>query len=145
MTNSLKNIIRGFVAVIILLGVIYGAVVFYQTRPRQIITGLLHLDRAPASLANSECASWGMTDVLTTCVFQVDPTDFPALTKGWQFNPEPAHGGSYTFSGGPKIGPNFPVSAAFAVNNPPEFLHGGRVSLVTDTTQSWVQLDYYEE
>ena len=145
MTIGRKNIIRAFVAVILLLGVIYGAVVFYQNRPRQIITGLLHLDRAPASLANAECASWGMTDVLTTCVFQVDPADFPALTTGWQFNPEPAHGESYSFSGGPKIGPNFAVSAAFAVNNPPAFSHGGRVSLVTDTPRSWVQLDYYEE
>jgi len=145
MTIGRKNIIRAYVVVILLLGVIYGAVVFYQTRPRQIITGLLHLDRAPASLANAECASWGMTDVLTTCVFKVDPADFPALTTGWQFNPEPAHGGSYSFSGGPKIGPNFAVSAAFAVNNPPAFSHGGRVSLVTDTPRSWVQLDYYEE
>jgi len=145
MTIGRKNIIRVFVAVILLLGAIYGTVVFYQTRPRQIITGLLHLDRAPASLANAECESWGMTDVLTTCVFQVDPADFPALTKGWQFKPEPAHGGSYSFSGGPKIGPNFRVSAAFAVNNPPAFSHGGRVSLVTDATRSRVQLDYYEE
>lgn len=145
MTIGRKNIVRGFAAVILLIGASCAALFFYQTRPRQIISGLLHLDHAPASLANAKCESWGMTDVLTTCAFQVDPADFPALTKGWAFRPEPAHGGSYAYSGGPKIGLNFPVSAAFAINNPPEFLHGGRVSLVTDAARSRVQLDYYEE
>lgn len=145
MTIGRNNIIRGFVAIILLVGVIYGAVVYYQTRPRQIIAGLLYLDRAPASLANAECESWGMTDVLTTCVFQVNPADFPVLTRGWHFKPQPDRGGSYSFSGGPKIGPDFPVSVAFAVNNPPTFSHGGRVSLVADATRSRVQLDYYEE
>ncbi len=145
MSLGRKHIIRGFAAVLLLSGMIYGAQSFYQTRPRQIITELLRLDRAPASLANARCESWGMTDVLTTCAFQVNPADFPTLTKGWAFKSEPAHGGSYAYSGGPKIGPNFPVSAAFAVNNPTEFLHGGRVSLVTDAARSKVQLDYYEE
>lgn len=145
MKTTRQRIIRSVYAFALLAIAGYIALFIYETRPTQIVGNLLRIDRVPASLREAECESPIATDVLTTCVFQIDPADFAALGKGWRFVREPAGGGSYSYSGGPKIGLEFPVAVAFGVNNPPEMPHGGRISLVTDATRSRVQVDYYEE
>lgn len=122
----------------------YAAMAFYQTRPRQMVGNLLRLDTVPPSLANAQCESWGATDVLSTCAFDIEPADFPSLLTGWRFVEGAASGGSYRFSGGPKVGREFPVTTEYSAT-PPEFTNGGRISLVTNKERSRVQLDYYEE
>lgn len=144
MPISRKHVSRVVAGLILLMLAAYGASVFYQTRPRQIVASLLRIDQAPSSLTNVECESWGMTDVLTTCAFDVDPADFPMLLAGWQFSEQLASGGSHSFANGPRLRPEFAVTTEFAVN-PTEFKHGGRVSLVTNARRSRAQVDYYEE
>lgn len=122
----------------------YAAIAFYQTRPRQMVGNLLRLDTVPPSLANVQCKSWGATDVLSTCVFDIEPAEFPGLLAGWRFTEGAASGGSYGFSGGPKVGRKFPVTTEYSVT-PSEFKNGGRISLVTNKERSRVQLHYYEE
>jgi hypothetical protein len=144
-TISRKNVIRGFIALILLLATGYCANFIYQTRPRQIIGSLLRLESVPASLRNAKCESWGFTDGLTICAFEIDPADFPALLRGWQFDQTPASGSSYSFVNGPRLDPEFSVAAQFSILNPPAFPHGGRVLLVADASRSRAQVDYYEE
>lgn len=142
---SRKSVLRSLLALTLVLAAAYCASVICQTRPRQIIASLLRLEHAPASLRNAECASWGWTDVLTTCAFEIDPSDFPALLTGWSFTQSPAHGASHQFSTGLKVGREFPVTAQFSILNPLAFSHGGRVLIVADAVRSRVQVDYYEE
>lgn len=119
--------------------------VIYETRPTRIVGHLLRLSRIPASLRNAECESWSVSDVLTTCTFELDPTDLPKLLTGWSFKRLSAKGRSYSFSGGPKLGREFPVDVEFAIANPREFPNGGRVSLIADASRTRFQVDYYEE
>lgn len=142
---SRKNVIRGCIALILLLATGYCVNALYQTRPRQMVASLLRLQSVPTSVRNVECESWGITDVLTTCTFEIDPADFPALLKGWQLKRTHDGGGSYSFANGPKVGPEFPVAVAFTVINPPAFPNGGSVILVADGSRSRAQVDYYEE
>lgn len=121
------------------------ATLFYQTRPRHLVGTLLRLESVPTSIRDAECESWGLTDVLTTCYFQIDPAEFPALLNGWAFQEKNARGGIYSFSTGPKLGPDFPIAARFSVQNPTEFKNGGQVILVVNATRSKVQVNYYEE
>jgi hypothetical protein len=110
-----------------------------------MVTSLLRLKSMPSSVRNAECGSWGITDVLTTCTFEIDPTDFPALMNGWQFKRTRDGGGSYSFANGSKVGTEFPVAVAFTVIDPPAFPHGGSVILVANRSRSRAQVDYYEE
>lgn len=137
-----KKFLWGCSALLLLIATGYFS---YQTRPRQIFGSLLRLESVPSSVRNVECESWGITDVLTTCYFEIDPAEFPALLKGWAFRQTPAGGGSHSFAGGPRVGPDFPVTAEFIVQNPPEFPHGGHVILVADGTRARVQVNYYQE
>ncbi len=117
----------------------------YETRPNRIVGHLLRLSQIPASLQNAECESWSVSDVLTTCTFDLDPKDFPTLLTGWNFKQRSATGGSYSFSGGPKLGREFQVESEFGISDPPDFANGGRVSLVADASRTRFQVDYYEE
>jgi len=117
---------------------------YYQALPSQMIARLLRLDRAPSSVANAACESWGVTDVLTTCSFEVDPAEFASLLTGWPFKEQAASGGSYSYSGGPRIGQEFAVATEYSVL-PQQFEHGGRISVVANKERSLVQVDYYEE
>ncbi|HEY0085681.1 MAG TPA: hypothetical protein VGB65_07195 [Allosphingosinicella sp.] len=140
-----KNLVRGCIALPLLLSTVYCANFIYETRPRQIIRSLLRLESAPSSLRNVRCESWSITDVTTTCAFEIKPADFPLLLRGWQFVRVPAGGGSYSYAMGPKLGQEFVAASNYSINNPPEFAHGGHVWLIVDSTRSRVQVDYYEE
>lgn len=144
MRSGRKIIGRGAAALLLLAIAGYAGTVFYQTRPQRIVTALLRLDESPSSLRNVECESWGFTDVLTTCAFEIDPSEFPELLTGWRFAESAASGQSYAYAGGPRVGPAFAVAREFSVT-PREFVHGGRISLVTNAQRTRGQVDYYEE
>ncbi|MCH2238729.1 MAG: hypothetical protein MK060_12665 [Blastomonas sp.] len=139
-----QTIKKGAVAFIVIATAIFFVVFISAPRANKTIGTLLRLEDVPSSLANAECETWGMTDVLATCAFEIDPRDFASLLTGWDFSQMPASGGSYEYSGGPKVGREFPVAVEFSVS-PNEFESGGRVSVVADKARSRVQLDYYEE
>ena len=137
--------IRGLAALILVLPAGYCANYIYETQPRQRIGSTLRLDSVPASVRNAECESWAVTDVATTCTFDIDPVDFPRLTTGWRFTAVLASGDSYGYAMGPKLGPKFAINTLLSVKNPPEFPHGGHVWLVADARRSRVQVDYFKE
>lgn len=121
-------------------------------RPSQRVKSILKLAEVPTSFQEGQCEYWGFTDVLETCFFRVEPKDFPKLLTGREFKDEfvggqPGgwhNGRSHSWGGGPKVGPDFKVEAAF-VATPEEFEHGGHVRLVTDKQHSMVQVDIYIE
>ena len=135
---------RGIVGLTLASLAAYAAIAFYQSQPKQMVSSLLRLNHVPPSVGNAQCESWGITDALSTCTFDVEPAEFPTLLTGWSFIERKASGGSYGFSGGPRVGREFPVATEFSVT-PREFTHGGRISLVANEERSRVQLDYYEE
>ena len=139
-----KNIGLGGATLLLIAIAGYAGMAFYQTRPHRVVTALLRLDESPSSLRNVECESWGFSDVLTTCAFEIDPSEFPKLLAGWPFAESAASGQSYAYAGGPRVGPAFPVAREFSVTTR-EFVHGGRVSLVTNAQRTRGQVDYYEE
>ena len=140
-SQTLKQGAIAFVAIAI---AILLANLFSEPSAEQRIGSLLRLENVPSSLANAECESWGMTDVLATCSFELEPEQFSNLLTGWDFRQTPASGSSYEFSSGPKVGREFPIAVEFSAS-PSEFEHGGRISIVADVERSRVQLDYYEE
>jgi hypothetical protein len=109
-----------------------------------LIADALALKRSPNSIGAARCKSWGFTDRLTTCSFDVSQRDFTVLLSGRRWTVQPATGGSYGFSGGPKVGPEFPVEVEY-IALPPEFKHGGEVRLVANHERTRVQVDLYEE
>jgi hypothetical protein len=132
-------------ALLLLLAGADCAALFHQTRPERLIGSMLRLESAPRSVRNAECESWGLTDVLTTCYFDINPAEFPALLRGWAFRQHPSGGGSHSVASGPKVGPDFTVATEFYVQNPPEFPNGGHVILVVDGSRTKARLDYYQE
>lgn len=123
----------------------FSAKALYTKYQKHILATLLRLETSPSSLRNVECESWGFTDILTTCAFEIDPVEFTALLRGWQFVETSASGNNYSFSGGPKVGPEFMVVVEYSTIDPKNFPDGGRISLVADQSRSKWQVDYYEE
>lgn len=117
----------------------------YFTSQKHIVTTLLRLETSPSSLKNVECESWGFTDVLTTCAFEIDPVEFTSLLSVWQLDEKSVSGNNYSFSGGPKVSSEFMVAVEYSNTDPKDFPHGGRISLVADNSRSKWQVDYYEE
>lgn len=131
------------VAILLVAGVTVTAIC--NARQKHLVAMLLRLETSPSSLRNVDCESWGWSDVLTTCAFEIDPIEFPRLLSGWQLVEAPANGSNYSFSSGPKVGKEFTVVAEYSITDPKDFTHGGRISLVTDKSRTRWQLDYYEE
>lgn len=130
-------------AILLVAGVTVTA--FCNARQKHLVVMLLRLETSPSSLRNVDCESWGWSDVLTTCAFEIDPVEFPRLLSGWQLVEAPVKGSNYSFSSGPKVGREFTVVAEYSITDPKDFTHGGRISLVTDKSRTRWQLDYYEE
>lgn len=145
MSDCIHRVLHNLVMSAIFTGTLFIVLVVYEGRPNHVVRSILRLEQLPASVTNADCESWSWTDVLTTCTFKLDPRDFPQLLKGWPFRRLTATGGSYSFSGGPRLGREFAVNVAFAVDDSPEFPNGGRIALVADAQRARVQLDYYVE
>ena len=129
---------------VVILASLTGAAAFYRSQPNQEVRNLLRLDHTPSSFRNGRCEFWGFNDLLATCVFEIDPAEFPVLLSSWHFARRSVNGSSHDFSGGPKLGASFAAATEYSVN-PTDFSHGGFISMVTDREQSHVQLSYYEE
>ena len=139
-----QRIKRGLIGLIAVGLTTVAGKTYYENQPSQQIAHLLRLNDAPISLKNASCEDWCMTDATVTCAFEIDPRDFGTLLLGWPFKEDAASGGSYSYSGGPKVGRDFQVAVEYSVK-PAEFKEGGRVSIVANKARSMVQLDYYEE
>lgn len=112
---------------------------------RPVLEATLAIRPLPQRVQTLECESYGFTDVLATCAFTIDPVGFPALLRGRTFNEVPCDGrDSWTFTGGPRVGPQFPLSACYTAE-PPDFEHGGFVRVATDAGRTRVITDLYIE
>ena len=125
-----------FIAIIIIL-------IFSINGNNQQIIKILNIKKVPNSVHNIECESWGMTDVLTTCTFKINPKQFTLLLKGWNFLPDNiAH--TFSHDDGPKMGLNFLINESYIVH-PKNYLHGGHVQIATDLNRTNVIIDIYIE
>ncbi|PHS00327.1 MAG: hypothetical protein COA80_02930 [Leeuwenhoekiella sp.] len=114
----------------------------YDQRPARHIAGILRIASVPVSVSDAQCKSWGFPDTLETCTFSLNAADFPKLVRGAAFQERRVAGSSYTYSGGPKLGPQFEVSTLYEVT-PPEFTNGGNIRLVTNRDRTKAQADLW--
>ena len=126
---------------------------------RTHLTELLDLPGLPASVSNLDCESFGFTDTLERCAFDVSPNDFSKLLAAHPYEPVPLCRDrpndricagqkepetSHNICCGPRVGTDFPIAAIY-VTTPPEFEHGGSISVVADATKRHVMVDVYVE
>ena len=130
-----------FIILLILILCFIGLYIY--TEDKRIVSNILKI-KLPNSISNIECESWGFTDVLTTCVFEIEPKDFNNLVSGWEFQKKEIIGDSYDMGGGPKLGKNFKVRTQYFIS-PKEFKHGGHVNLLTNKQKNKVSIDIYIE
>lgn len=125
---------------------------------RDHVAANLNIPALPASATKVECADSGVwTDVVERCAFEIAPADFSRLLSGYHFALLPVCDDlrtagacvdrlpmSHDYCCGPSIGANFRVAAVFFAQ-PPEFEHGGSVTMVTDVSRRHVMVDLYIE
>jgi hypothetical protein len=102
----------------------------------------LPLGGLPWSVREIQCESPFTTDVLTTCLFRIDPQDVQALLVAHNFDERPMPG----ILSNSRI----PLPRGFSapvchVANPPEFEHGGHVVICADPNLAVALLDLYIE
>lgn len=116
---------------------------FYFTDKKEL-KDILNLRRLPNSLTNEKCKSAGLTDIIDSCYFNVDPSDFNYLTMGRNFIKGEMSGMNSYNCDGYHLGKNFIVADSFIVF-PAEFKHGGNIYIVTDKDHRRVCLERYIE
>jgi hypothetical protein len=121
-----------------------AGLIFYNTRPAAMLADALEIRTLPSSVRAVRCESWGFTDVLTTCTFEVGADDFSRLLEGTEWSMEPAGGSSFGYASGPNLGEEFPVAMKYAAT-PKNAMHGGHLILVTNASQTRAQVDLYIE
>jgi len=131
-----------FLSIIVMVFIFIGWNIYNENE--NLTKGILNIKSVPSSIQNIECDSWGFTDILTACVFKINPTQFPLLLKGWNFTKTNVN---YSYShdiGGPKLGKNFLINESYIVH-PKDYIHGGHVRVSTDKNNSNVIIDIYIE
>lgn len=112
-------------------------------RRPEIVAGILNIPEPPSSMRVLECESPPTTDVVTTCAIEINPEQFPKLLEGYQFQEQLANGTSHSVVG-LDVGPVFSVSRKYMAR-PPEFAHGGFVSIFTNSERRQAIVDLYIE
>ena len=102
----------------------------------------LPLGGLPWSVRGIQCESPFTTDVLTTCLFKIDPQDVQALLVAHDFDERPMPG--------ILANSRFPLPTGFSapvchVANPSEFEHGGHLVVCPDPSVAVALLDLYIE
>lgn len=108
------------------------------------VRSALRLGSLPASVRNIECRSPFTSDVIVTCYFELDPSDFNALLRGWTFKVNEVSRSSHESALWQPIGPKFEISQEYVVH-PSEFEHGGHVMIAADQMHHHVIVDLYIE
>ncbi len=143
---------RAHIWVAALLGIvatlIIAALLFFRWDNRRLAAGILNISKIPWSVSWVHCGSIFTTDVLTTCAFSVDPTDFPLLLSG--YNIQVTNGTPYRrvhdYPMALELGENFPVAASARVKLPiEEAPNGGFIELFTNEARDHVLVHLYIE
>jgi hypothetical protein len=149
-----KIIVAASVIGLVAVAGLYGC----EVAARGHVADNLNIPSLPASATKIACVDSGlMTDVVDRCAFEIDSADFSRLLAGYRFAQLPVctqlrtAGAcverlpmSHEYCCGAPIGANFQVAAVFSAR-PPDFEHGGSVTVVTDASRRHVLVDLYIE
>lgn len=119
---------------------------FGYAEPRSVLKSDLRLKELPSTVREVSCSSSAWTDIVTDCDFRIDSSQFPELLVGRKYiltTTDESNNRQIGWSG------NAPFSAThiYSVNtkDDPEFPHGGRFDLYTDSSHTWVRTSIYIE
>jgi hypothetical protein len=105
---------------------------------------ILNRPNIPQSVRDIECSATAITDVMISCAFRVDASEFDKLLVGWDFKSEKVSGSGRNFGRDAPVGPEFKAVIRHFVE-PESFEHGGRVDVVTDEDRILVVANRFEE
>jgi hypothetical protein len=108
------------------------------------IAFILNLPELPSSVRDTECSARAITDIIISCAFKVDPTDFELLLRGWEFRSQKISGNGRSFGEDAPVGPDFEAVIKYVIH-PGSFKNGGLVNLVTNQDHSLVVANRFEE
>lgn len=108
------------------------------------IAFILNIPELPSSVRDSECSARAITDIIISCAFKVDPSDFELLLRGWEFKSEKISGNGRTYGMDAHVGSNFEAVTKYVIE-PNSFKNGGLVNLVTNRERSLVVANRFEE
>lgn len=108
------------------------------------IAFILNLPELPSSVRDTECSARAITDIIISCAFKIDPTDFELLLRGWEFKTEKISGNGREYGMDAPVGLDFKAVTRHFVH-PTSFKHGGLVNLVTNQERSLVVANRFEE
>ncbi len=154
MMLSRRNLIG--LALICTVGVLAASV--WRWDNHHHVATMLNLEKLPQSVRGVDCASFGVTDVLERCSFEVEPNDFPILLSGYKFLvPQVCRteqsglcvdktdaGMAHDYCCGPKTGENFHIATIY-IATPRDAQHGGTLTILTDTSKRRAMVDLYVE
>ena len=108
------------------------------------IAFILNLPELPSSVRDTECSARAITDIIISCAFKIDPTDFDLLLRGWEFKSEKIRGNGRTYGMDAPVGPDFEAVTRHVIH-PGSFKNGGLVNLVTNRDRTLVVANRFEE
>ncbi|MCM2477850.1 hypothetical protein HGO38_30870 [Rhizobium sp. CG5] len=108
------------------------------------ISFILNLQELPSSVRDTECSARAITDIIISCAFKIDPTDFELLLRGWDFKSQKINGNGRTYGEDAPVGPDFEAVTKYVIH-PDSFKNGGLVDLVTNRDRSLVVANRFEE
>jgi hypothetical protein len=108
------------------------------------IAFILNLPELPSSVRDTECSARAITDIIISCAFKVDPTDFELLLRGWEFRSQKISGNGRSYGEDAPVGPDFEAVIKYVIH-PGSFKNGGLVNLVTNQDHSLVVANRFEE
>jgi len=103
---------------------------------------ILNLSELPSSVRDTECSARAITDIIISCAFKIDPTDFDLLLRGWDFKSQKIGGNGRTYGMDEPVGSDFEAVTRY-VSYPGSFKNGGLV--VTNRDRSLVVANRFEE
>lgn len=125
---------------------------------RHHLATMLKIASLPQSVKEIDCASFGVTDVLERCSFELAPADFPKLLAGYKFQvpqvcgpdqiglcvDKADAGMSHAYCCGPKTGQNFHIATTY-IATPDDAPHGGSLKILSDKSKQKVMVELYIE
>ena len=149
---------RSLMIFTIMIGVGAAASLVWNWGNRHHVATMLNIESLPQSVRAIDCVSFGFSDVLDRCSFEIEPDDFPELLSGYEFQMlqvcgtgqpslcvEKAEAGmSHDYCCGPQTGENFHIAKSY-VTTPRDAPHGGRLTVLTDASKRRAMVDLYVE
>jgi len=131
---------------ITVIGVIFALLI--RSDDRRLVASILKIPATPVSTAWVQCRSVFTSDVLTTCAFSIDPSEFDLLLAGYKIEVvKNAHYARvHDFPMALDLGENFPVAYSALLELPAsDAPHGGSIHLFANEARDHVLIHLYVE